>query len=141
MTAAVGLSFAVSHALRYNYIHIILCASAAKKLVVVVSACEVAQAASYSVQCLVATCNPGWHVSGDNAACVANTCSCNFGVASSGAKCATDGANMCDSCTAGYTLSQDDTACDGMERARAGPAPCVRDRDRAVGQCIPHMYV
>ena len=42
---------------------------------------------------------------------VANTCTCENGVATTGADCTTDAASMCASCDDGFTINGDDTAC------------------------------
>ena len=81
-------------------------------------ACAVPQAKSYASGCTVSACNAGWKVSDDNSQCLANVCSCSNGVGASGAACATDGVEMCESCNSGFKLRQDKTACDGRSLVR-----------------------
>ena len=76
--------------------------------------CAVPRAKSYSSGCAVASCDTGWKVSDDNSTCAANVCSCANGVRASGAKCASDGAKVCESCNSGFKLRADNTACDGL---------------------------
>ena len=78
--------------------------------------CDVAQAMSYSSGCVVSACITGWKVSDDESKCDANVCSCPNGVAASDGACTVDGANMCESCSAGFTLGGNETACVGMLR-------------------------
>ena len=61
----------------------------------------------------MASCDTGWKVSDDESTCAANVCSCTNGVRASGAKCASDGAKVCESCNSGFKLRSDNTACDG----------------------------
>ena len=68
------------------------------------AACDVQNVKAYESGCLVSTCNTGWKVSEDTAKCVANTCSCLNGIGSTGAKCVSAGANICESCNAGFKL-------------------------------------
>ena len=69
------------------------------------AACNVANAKAYTSACLLSTCNTGWKVSANKRACEANKCSCANGVAPTGAKCASDGAKVCESCNSGFKLS------------------------------------
>ena len=73
-----------------------------------------ANAKAYSSGCLVSACNTGWKVSEDKAKCEANKCSCSNGVASTGAKCAVDGAEICEKCIAGFKLDTALGTCTGM---------------------------
>ena len=77
------------------------------------AACTVSEAKSYSSGCLVESCNTGWTVSDDKSTCEENICSCDNGVASSGAKCPSNEANKCESCKNGFKLSVDNEACEG----------------------------
>ena len=79
------------------------------------AACNVANANSYASGCLVSACNTGWGVSEDKAECLANKCLCPNGIASTGAKCVSDGAERCESCDAGFKLDNtvDTLACTG----------------------------
>ena len=77
-------------------------------------ACEVENAKSYSKGCEVSSCDTGWKVSDDKSKCIANQCSCDNGVGSSGAKCSTDGDSKCESCNAGFKLASDSKSCTGL---------------------------
>ena len=66
------------------------------------AACDVANVKAYSSACLVSSCNTGWKVSEDKSECLANKCSCPNGIASTGAKCVSDQANICESCDDGF---------------------------------------
>ena len=78
--------------------------------------CAVSNAKAYSIGCEVSSCNIGWRVSDDNAKCVANTCSCANGIASTGAKCVSDRNKICESCGAGFKLENLRSACTGPFR-------------------------
>ena len=80
------------------------------------SGCDVAQAVSYSKECLVSACGTGWKVSSNKTTCDANVCVCPNGTPASGEACTVDGANMCQSCDTGFKLREDKTACDGQLR-------------------------
>merc|ERR1712232_1230702 len=56
-----------------------------------------------------------------NRVCTANSCTCDNGVAKTGSECASNGASMCKSCNAGWTLNSANTACDG-ESSTADPS-------------------
>ena len=43
------------------------------------------------------------------------TCTCVNGVATTGADCTTNGASICASCSAGYTMNEAGTACGGLD--------------------------
>ena len=77
------------------------------------AACNIPRAESYSSGCALSVCTTGWKVSDDKSKCEANVCLCPNGDPPSGATCAVDGANMCESCATGFELSEDKTACDG----------------------------
>ena len=77
------------------------------------TACNVANAKAYSSGCLVSACNTGWKVSQDKAKCEANICSCPNGIAPTGAKCAADGAEICEKCNTGFKLGNLPPACAG----------------------------
>ena len=68
------------------------------------TACSVAHAQTYGSGCEVSSCDTGWSASVDRTDCTANTCSCPNGVASSGAKCPSEGAERCISCDSGFKL-------------------------------------
>ena len=76
--------------------------------------CDEANVKAYESGCLVSTCKIGWNVSDDKTKCVANTCSCPKGTAAAGAKCVTDGAEICDRCNAGFKLDRASGTCTGM---------------------------
>ena len=78
------------------------------------TACNVANAKAYSSGCLVSACNTGWKASQDKAKCEANICSCENGIPSTGAKCAADGAEICEKCNAGFNLHKALGTCNGM---------------------------
>ena len=78
------------------------------------AACDIQHAKSYSIGCEVSSCDIGWKVSEDKAKCVANTCSCLNGIASTGAKCVSDRAKICESCGAGFKLTSAGDACAGV---------------------------
>merc|ERR1712232_1427483 len=56
-----------------------------------------------------------------NRVCTANSCTCDNGVAKTGSECTSNGASMCKSCNAGWTLNSANTACDG-ESSTADPS-------------------
>ena len=93
------------------------------------AACNVANAKAYASGCLVSTCNSGWRVSEDKSQCLGNKCSCLNGIASTGARCVIDGANICWSCDAGFKLSNTGDTCTGTLTEHCGsqqpPVACA----------------
>ena len=88
-------------------------ATAMTTIFLLLSACSISNAKTYSKGCEVSSCDAGWKVSGDRSKCEANRCLCTNGVGSSGAKCLIDGDPKCESCKAGFKLASDIKSCSG----------------------------
>jgi len=68
--------------------------------------------------CMYGCMHPSMHCTAPLTVCqhaVANACTCTNGVAKTGADCTTDGASMCASCSAGYTINEAATGCTGLD--------------------------
>lgn len=103
--------------------------------------CHVCEAGTYADKAGSPQCTPcpeGSSSEEGQATCTENVCSCDNGVAATGAKCTANGATVCDSCSAGYHAQSgacEENRCQCQDGGPATGADCPTHGDFKCTSC------